>query len=225
MEYIFKEYNGNYNNYKFPYLVYLQADDKDNVDEIYDKGFLATRIKKNYYYLARNIRIDLKLFSLNSENRRILRKTEGLTLENKSLKDFPFDYNISKLATDYFQKKFNKKIISTQGLKKLFTEGFFTNILIYKLNGKEIGYCVAMETENLLHYAYPFYKAEFINSNIGMGMMIKAIEYAKENNKKNVYLGTVYTPESLYKTQFKGVEWFNEGKWDENIENLKDKIK
>jgi arginyl-tRNA--protein-N-Asp/Glu arginylyltransferase len=225
MKYIFKEYKSDYDNYKFPYLVYLQANQEDSIEEIYEKGFLATRIKKNYYYLARNMRVDLKLFSLSSENRRILRKTEGLSLESKSLKEFPFDYNISKLAAEYFQKKFSKKIISTQSLKKLFTEEFFTNILIYKLNRKEIGYCITMETENLLHYAYPFYKSEFIGSNIGMGMMIKAIEHAKENSKKHVYLGTVYTPDSLYKTQFKGVEWFNEGEWDDNIENLKEKIK
>ncbi len=225
MQYIFKEYKGNHENYKFPYLVYLQANDDDNIDEIYEKGFLATRIKKNYYYLARNLRIDLEEFSLNSENRRVLKKTEGLELENQKLENFKFDYSISKLASDFFKKKFGKIIISPQKLKWIFEEKFFTNLLVYKLDGEKIGYCITMETEDLLHYAYPFYKPELISSNIGMGMMIKAIEYAKENEKKHVYLGTVYTPKSLYKTQFRGIEWFDENTWDKDIEKLKAKIK
>ncbi len=225
MEYIFKEYKGNYEDYKFPYLVYLQASDDDNINEIYKKGFLATRIKKNYYYLARNLRIDLKDFSLNSENRRVLKKTEGLELENKKLEDFEFDYRISKLASDFFKKKFGKLTISPQKLKWIFEGEFFTNVLVYKLNGEEIGYCITMETDELLHYAYPFYKPDFISSNIGMGMMIKGIEQAKEDKKKYVYLGTVYSPESLYKTQFRGIEWFNENTWDKDIEKLKAKIK
>ncbi len=82
-----------------------------------------------------------------------------------------------------------------------------------------------METDKLLHYAYPFYEPKLIGSNIGMSMMIKAIEQAKEQGKDYVYLGTVYTPESLYKTQFKGLEWFNENSWDKDIEKLKNKIR
>lgn len=225
MKYIFKEYKGNYENYKFPYLVYLQANEHDNIDEIYERGFLATRIKKNYYYLARNLRINLKEFSLNSENRRVLKKIEGLELENRKLENFDFDYSITKLASDFFKKKFDKIIITPKKLKWLFKGEFFTNVLVYKWNKKEIGYCITMETEELLHYAYPFYKSDLIGSNLGMSMMIKAIEYAKQKNKKHVYLGTVYTPKSLYKTQFKGIEWFDENSWNKDIEKLKNKIK
>jgi arginyl-tRNA--protein-N-Asp/Glu arginylyltransferase len=224
MKYIFKEYKSNYQNYKFPYLIYAQADSSDNVDQIYNQGFLATRIKKDYYYLARNIRIHLKGFNLTSENRRILRKTEGLELENKSLKDFTFDYSISKLATDFFKEKFKKTIISPQKLKWLFQGDFFTNVLIYKKDNEIIGYCITMETENSIHYAYPFYKPQLLNSNIGMGMMIKAIEYAKEKNKKYIYLGTVYTKDSMYKLQFKNIQWFNGEDWNDDIDKLKNLI-
>ncbi len=225
MQYIFKEYKGDYEKYKFPYQIYLQAEEKDSVEKIYKKGFLPTRIKKNFYYLSRNVRIDLKNFSLNSENRRILKKTEGLELENINLKDFEFQYEISKLATDYFKEKFGEIIISTQKLKELFKGDIFTNVLVFKLKGDVIGYCITMETENILHYTYPFYKKEFIGTNIGMGMMVRAIEYAKEKNKKYVHLGTAYTKESMYKLQFKGIEWFDGNEWIDDVEKLKNKIK
>lgn len=227
MKYIFKEFNKeelNYSEYAFPYKVYLKASEKDSKDEIYEKGFLATRIEENYYYLSRNVRIDLEKYSQSSENRRVLKKTKDLKLENKKLKDFIFDYKITKLATEYFKAKFEKNIISTQSLKKIFEQNFFTNILIFKLNDKEVGYCITMETENLIHYAYPFYGKEFIGTNIGMGMILKTLEYAKENGKKYLYLGTAYTKSSKYKLQFKGLEWFDEGSWNSNIDNLKKKI-
>ncbi len=225
MKYIFKEYKGDYENYEYPYRVYLQASDADNINEIYGKGFLATRIKKNYYYLSRNIRIDLENFEFTSENRRILKKTQNLTLESKKLQSPQFNYDISKLASDFFKEKFGKNIISTQKLKWLFTGDFFNKLFIYKLDDEIIGYCINMETENILHYSYPFYKPNLVKSNIGMGMILKAIEYAKENNKKYFYLGTVYTKESLYKLQFKQMEWFDGEKWNTDIALLKEKIK
>ncbi len=224
MKYIFKEYSDNYKDYKFPYLIYAQAEPSDKRSEIYEKGFLATRIKKDFYYLTRNLRINLENFSLTSENRRILKKVEDIELESKDLKNFEFNYEISKLAIDFFKTKFSKNIITTQKLKWLFSGEFFTNVLVYKIKDETIGYCIVMENDEFLHYAYPFYKAELLNQNIGMAMMIKAIEYAKEKNKKNIYLGTVYTKDSLYKLQFKGMEWFDGEGWNDEIDTLKSLI-
>lgn len=82
-----------------------------------------------------------------------------------------------------------------------------------------------MEEDRTLHYAYPFYDKNLIGSNIGMGMMLKAILHAKEKQKSYIYLGTVYTEQSLYKTQFKGLEWFDGESWSTDIDDLKNKIK
>jgi arginyl-tRNA--protein-N-Asp/Glu arginylyltransferase len=225
MKYIFKEYKGNYDKYEFPYKIYLQAQEADNVDGIYSKGFLPTRIKKDYYYLSRNIRINLENFEFTSENRRVLKKTQNLTLESKKLENFEFDYDIGKMALDFFKQKFREKITTTQKLKWLFTGEFFNNVLIYRIDDEITGYCITMETENVLHYSYPFYKPTLIKSNIGMGMILKAIEYAKKNNKKLFHLGTVYTKESLYKLQFNKMEWFDGEQWNPDVELLKEKIK
>ena len=225
MKYIFKEYKSNYSDYKYPYTIYASAQEGESLDEIYNEGFLATRIEKNYFYLTRNLRVKLIDFSLTSENRRVLRKAQDLTMENSELKDLSFNYEITKLGTDYFKAKFQKNIIATQKLKWLLSGEFFTNLLTYKVKDEIIGYCITMETKELLHYAYPFYKPELINQNIGMAMMIKAIEHAKKQKKKYVYLGAVYTKYSLYKLQFKGIEWFDGENWNEDIDKLKEKIR
>ena len=54
-----------------------------------------------------------------------------------------------------------------------------------------------------------------------MGMMIRAIEHAKESRKKYIYLGSFQRPTDTYKLQFKGLEWFGGEKWSNDLEKLK----
>lgn len=85
----------------------------------------------------------------------------------------------------------------------------------------EAGYCIALETKNISHYCYPFYNLELNYPNIGLGMMTKAIVWAKENNKKYIYLGSFSRPTDTYKLQFSGLEWFDGKNWQTNTEELK----
>jgi arginyl-tRNA--protein-N-Asp/Glu arginylyltransferase len=92
-----------------------------------------------------------------------------------------------------------------------------------------IGYCIALETKNILHYCYPFYQLlltpHSLPPNIGMGMMLKAIVLAKENGKKYIYLGSFQRPTDTYKLQFSGLEWFDGKEWQNDLEELKDGLK
>jgi arginyl-tRNA--protein-N-Asp/Glu arginylyltransferase len=56
---------------------------------------------------------------------------------------------------------------------------------------------------------------------MGLGMMICAIIWTKENGKKYIYLGSASRPSDTYKFQFAGVEWFDGKKWSRDIELLK----
>ena len=58
-----------------------------------------------------------------------------------------------------------------------------------------------------------------------MGMMLKAINYAKENGKKYIYLGSAQRPTDTYKLQFKGLEWFDGERWSEDLGELKKVLK
>ena len=52
--------------------------------------------------------------------------------------------------------------------------------------------------------------------------MEKVIFYAKNNNMRYIYLGTCYGEKALYKVRdFKGNEYFDGVKWNNNIKNLK----
>lgn len=77
-----------------------------------------------------------------------------------------------------------------------------------------------------LHYAYPFYNLNFINSSFGIYMMTKTLQFFKEKGFDYIYLGSVHERASLYKLQFKGTEWWDEEaeEWKNDLEELKRRV-
>ena len=114
-------------------------------------------------------------------------------------------------------------MFSANKIKELLTNenSNYNKLLVYSLEGAPIGYCICFENSDLIHYAYPFYNLSAQINNLGIGMMTKAIVWAKENGKKYVYLGSARDAAALYKTQFKGFEWFDGQQWSNNANDLK----
>lgn len=223
MKIIFSEYKSNSKKYRYPYQVYAIREGHDLLNSIYEKGFLPSRSRKDLFYLSRSIRIDLEKFELSSENRRIMRKAEYLQSAFIPRSDFKYDYTIGKLGKDFYETRFGKGTMSVYRLKWLFTSGSMSHIIEYKDKGKDsiVGYCIVNVSNKLIHYAYPFYKLDYFKRDAGMGMMLQAINWAKEGGLKFIYLGTCYTNDALYKLQFKGVEYFTGYSWSEDVEKLK----
>jgi len=230
MKIVFSENTPLYTQYLFPYSIYGISEETDSLQQIYAKGFIPTRIQKDLYYMARSTRINLTNFKESSELRRIDRKTEGLTVTATKLKDFNYDYTLGKQMKDFYDTKFGKKTLSAQKAKWLFTSDSFSHVLEYKIdnsNSKDnvIGYCIINLDQNIMHYAYPFYSLESNQPNLGMGMMLKAVQWGREQKLNFVYLGTSYTEASLYKTQFPGFQWCTGNSWNSSVKELKNIIR
>lgn len=198
------------------------------ISSLYNEGFLFTRTGKGDMYKTRSLRIDLKKFKLNSENRRVLKHTENIAMETASIPYADYDWSIHKMGKDFYATKFGEKTFSAQKIKELITDkdkSNFNKLLIYKKGTEAVGYCVGYDGGELLHYCYPFYKLTDDTKNLGLGMMIKAIIAAQENNKRYVYLGSASRPTDVYKLQFEGVEWFDGQAWQTDLEKLKQEIK
>lgn len=190
----------------------------------YNKGFLFGRIGKGIMDQTRSIRIDLSKLELTSENRRILKKTEALNLKQTSLPYSDYHWSIGKLGKDFYDKKFGEKTFSANKIKELLTESEksnFNTLLIYSYENNILGYCIGLQTPEMFHYCYPFYSLETNIPNLGLGMMLKAITWAKEHGKKFVYLGSAQRPSDTYKLQFEGLEWFDGSKWQNDLKRLK----
>lgn len=221
MKLFYSEYKANYDNYKFPYQVFLKKEDRDKIDEILNMGFLPTRFSKNIFYLCRSLRINLEKFELSSENRRILNRTEDFKFELFDLDKFDYTNEIQKTCKDWFNKRFNKKIISAQGVKKVFREDNNNKVFVWTYNSEIVGFVPCIENDELIYYNYAFYNPDYYKLNLGARMMLQAVIYAQEKGKEFIYLGSIYTKGSLYKTEFRGFEFFNGMGWSFDKSELK----
>ena len=214
---------------------------ESNISDMYNRGYVFTRIGKGVMHQTRSVRIDLSKFGLTSENRRILKKTGNLDVTMNGLPLREYDWNLGKMAKDFYEKKFGPGIMSAQKAKEMLSDGALSSFnalleyTLYDINqvkpekegsapssaGSLIGYAICHQNKNLLHYSYPFYDLEKSPADMGMGMMIRAIEYAMKAGLKHIYLGSLQRPGDTYKLQFQGLEWFDGKTWQTDLEEAK----
>lgn len=221
-------------------------DTNELASDYYNQGYVFTRISKGEMSQTRSLRINLSKFSLNSENRRILRKNEDLTVEFNKLPLENYSWEIHKLGKEFYSTKFGDGTMSAMKIKEMFTDVEKSNmngVFVYQSKKSEVksqketsnegqrleasGYCLCYSNNKIIHYAYPFYDLSQINTTLGIGMMTLAINFAKENGYEYIYLGSVADSSSRYKLQFDGLEWWDNDKseWSSDLTKLKDLIK
>ncbi len=204
-----------------------------NIFDMYDQGYVFTRIGKGVMHQTRSVRIDLAKFELSSENRRIIKKVEEIEVLSESIPYQKYNWEIAKLAKDFYSIKFGqgtRSIMSASKMKEILTDADksnFNELLIYAQKQNPIGYVVCYENENMVHYSYPFYHIDQSPKDMGLGMIMRVIVWAKENNLKYVYLGSLQRPTDTYKLQFSGLEWFDGGPdgtqtWSNDVEKVKE---
>lgn len=210
----------------------------ENIAAMYAGGYVFTRIGKGIMHQTRSVRIDLNKFTPTSENRRILKKTEGIELSGSELPFDGYDFTIGKMAKDFYQNKFGSGIMSAQKIKEMLTDAGrsnFNKLLCYTKHSiiedtvsktptpdTTCGYTICYSNTFLLHYSYPFYNLESSPNDMGLGMMIRAVEFAKNSGMRYLYLGSLQRPTDTYKLQFEGLEWFDGKEWSADMEAVKE---
>lgn len=195
-----------------------------SIESAYNEGYVFTRTGHGDTNQTRSLRLDLKNFALSSENKRILKKTEDLQLTVSPIPYANYSWQIHKMGKDFYEQKFGEKTFSAQKIKELITEpnqSNFNRLFIYTQNNEPLGYCIALETQHILHYCYPFYNLQTAPTNTGMSMMLRAIVWAQEQGKQFIYLGSAQRPTDTYKLQFSGLEWFDGSVWVKDTDKLK----
>lgn len=204
----------------------VENDNDREIENLYQSGYLFTRLAKGIMQKTRSVRIDLKKFKLSSENRRIIKKNTSLHLQEVELPLQKYDWSIGKLAKDFYDTKFGKGIMSAQKVKEMLTEeskSNFNTLYTYSSNdnSETIAYVICYKGRNFLHYSYPFYDLRENNKDLGLGMMLKAILDSQEKNCEYIYLGSLQRANDIYKLQFEGLQWFDGHAWREDLEEVK----
>jgi arginyl-tRNA--protein-N-Asp/Glu arginylyltransferase len=224
MKLLFSEAKADYGHYIFPYAVWAFPEPGESAGDLFNQGFLPSSRNLDRFYLCRQVRVNLKQYARSSENRRILRKGEGI--KPVLLPKAKFDYTPARreFFKTYADIKFGKDVMSYERLDLLFAGTITSHLLVFTdtRSTQEVGtVTLYLEPNALAYYYYAFYDLNYYSRNLGMFMMTSAVAHFAERGFRYLYLGSCYLENALYKTQFAGAEFFNGVRWSEDLKELK----
>ncbi len=224
MKLLFSEQNSDYENYQFPYAIWAVPEKGETPADIFNAGFLPSSRHLDRFYLCRHVRVNLRKFEPSSENRRILRKGNGITVELVPREKFNYTPERRQFFKTYADIKFGNDVMTYERLDSLFSTPIISHLLVFTdtATGKEVGVATLyVEDTELAYYYYAFYDLNYFSRNLGMFMMTAAAAEFAARSVKHLYLGTCYSENALYKTQFAGAEFFNGFRWSDDLNELK----
>jgi len=224
MKLLFSEQKSDYDHYQFPYAIWAVPETGETPSDIFNAGFLPSSRKLDRFYLCRQVRVNLARFKSGSENRRILRKGAGIEVQLVPRDKYDYTPDRRQFFKTYADIKFGKDVMTFERLDALFGSPIISHLLVFMdaEHGGEVGVATLyLEGKELAYYYYAFYDLNYYARNLGMFMMTSAVALFAERGFKHLYLGTCYSRNALYKTQFAGAEFFNGFRWSDNLAELK----
>lgn len=184
----------------------------NSVDQNYQNGLLPQRNNKNLFYFQTSSRSNLKNLNLNSENRRILRKTEDFTFKKVPLKNFNYNPKIQKEISIWVKTLgWN---FPTSSIKNIFKNHIFNYLYIWNDSQKNtIAYSICYFSKNISHIAYVFYNPEFAHGNLPIRLVLQIILDSQKLGLKYCYLGRFSKDTGFYKRNMPGFEYFENHQW------------
>jgi len=224
MKLLFSEASPDYSHYVFPYAIWALPEAGEAPSAIFAAGFLPSSRSLDRFYLCRNIRVKLEEYVTSSENRRILRKCDGINCKLMRREDFEYSEEKRRFYKNYADAKFGADVMTIERLDGLFSAPIISHVLEFRdtSNGKHVGdVTLYLDEPEMAYYYYAFYDLSYAPRNLGMYMMTAAVEFFAKRAVRHLYLGTCYSQQALYKSQFAGAEFFNGFRWSDNLKELK----
>lgn len=224
MKLLFSETQPDYQHYIFPYAIWAFPEAGETPKDFFERGFLPSSRNLDRFYLCRSVRVLLANFSPSSENRRIIRKCEDLEFELVARPDFDFSPAWRDFCLTYADIKFGAEVMTAARLESLMNSKITSHLLVFRdpADNREVGLVTLfLEPPYVAQYYYAFYDLNYYRRNLGMFMMTSAVSHFAEQGIHGIYLGSCYSTNAMYKTQFGGAEFFNGACWSQNLEELK----
>ncbi len=224
MKLLFSEALPDYQNYIFPYAVWAFPEKDETPADFFASGFLPSSKQLDRFYLCRSLRVALAEFKPSSENRRILRKGANFRHEILPFSQFDFTPAWKEFCLRYAAQRFGEQVMTPARLEQLFAAPITSHLLLVRdtTANRDAGLATLfLQPPRLAQYYYAFYDLSYAPQNLGMFMMTSAVQHCAAEGFEHIYLGSCYSSNALYKTQFEGAEFFNGACWSRNLEELK----
>jgi leucyl-tRNA---protein transferase len=225
MKLIFSEARTDYQHYIFPYVVWAIPDPNEAPHDFYERGFLPSPNKDpERYYLCRSLRVDLRRFAPSSENRRILRKGQGISSRLLPRVELELTEALRAKCLAYANERFGDGVMPESRLSAVLDSRFTTHACVFRDEGaqEDVGLVTMLiDRPRLAQYHFAFYDLRYLKRSLGMFMMTTVVAELAKQGIGHLYLGSCYSKSALYKTQYEGIEWFNGASWSHDLEALK----
>lgn len=197
------------------------------LEELYEQGYLpysGSKELQGIFYSARSARVDLSAFALTSENRRIARKFDGQFAKRRiPAAEFAANEAFYAFVLAYFKERHGEAAMPRERLEVLLNSGLIATIIEYRQGEVVVGYVLEVQSGPMRHYWYSAYDLTLAKQSLGLWLMLDCIRDAAAAGLAHYYLGTVYGPKALYKTNFEPLEWWDDTGWSRDLGLLKEK--
>jgi arginyl-tRNA--protein-N-Asp/Glu arginylyltransferase len=198
-----------------------------HLESLYDAGYLPYSSSKgvhDVFYSARSARVVLPEFAMTSENRRIARKFDGqFTKHRMPAHEFARGDEFYAFVLGYFARRHGANVMPRERLELLLSSGLISTVTEYRKGASVAGYVLEVESGAMRHYWYSAYDLSLAQQSLGLWLMLDCIRDAAAAGLAHYYLGTVYGPKALYKTNFEPLEWRDGSTWSRDLRLLKEK--
>ncbi|HYD92925.1 MAG TPA: GNAT family N-acetyltransferase [Candidatus Paceibacterota bacterium] len=223
------EFAHDYSTYAFGYQVHAELEPGESAREAYEHGFLPRSNepeRTNRFYLARSVRVPMDRCTFTSENRRILKKFDGLLAATFLTRDeLRQDDEFRSHFLSYFAHKHGPDVMNHARLDGILQSVLPLRGIRYANDTGTVGYVVEAVDGPYAHYWYSAYRPDLALTHLGMWMMIDAVRRAKTEGRSHIYLGTAYGEKGRYKMNFEPLEFWNGESWSDDKDALKMLVK
>lgn len=222
------EFARDYSSYSFGYTLHAEREEHEAASAVYNAGFLPASSdpkEHNRFYMARSIRVPLMQYSPTSENRRVLKKFDGLfettILDRETLiqsKDFQTCF------LSYFADRHGQSVMSKERLAGILKTALPLRGVRYAREGIPVAYVLEVADEGFAHYWFSCHEAEYAGTSLGMWLMLDGVRRAKDDGREYLYLGTAYGEKGRYKMNITPLEFWDGNEWNTDCRELKRRI-
>jgi len=231
MNIYFKHYSGAIMEYDYMFFDCMAEVPLEEEDFALEQGwlpddyFIPKTGNKNHWYQARQTRINLKKFTESKSTKKTRKKCEKIQIKTYRSEEVDLDL-LNNIFSKYIEYK-NFKSWSLAPLIKLEKERKFFLVYHSPVSEKggwhtpvaftymrDVGSNSVFSTQFAWDYAEPkLYLGKYAN--------LAEIDYCIKNNKDYMYIGMGYENCCIYKSAYKGFEFWTGQEWSDDIERYK----
>lgn len=225
MKIVCGEFAHDYARYAFGYTLHALIEAGEAASPLYAGGFLpasADPAVHNRFYMARSIRVPLEAYAPSSENRRILKKFDGMfAAERVDRAALAADESFKDCFLSYFADRHGQGVMTRERLEGILATVLPLHGIRYRHNDTPVAYVLEVEGDDMTHYWFSCYDTTYAGSSLGMWLMLDAVRRAKDAGMQHIYLGTAYGEKGRYKMNIAPLEYWNGSAWDADMKRLK----